>query len=52
MRAYATPFAVFQVYLDWYGFADECIRAVEPAYKTGGLAALCRDALFMVYNWT
>jgi len=51
MRAYTTPFAVLQVYLDWYGFADECIRAVEPAYKTGWLAALCRDTLIVLYDW-
>lgn len=52
MRAYTTPFAILQVYLDWYGLADERIRAVEPAYEAGRLAALCRDALFVVYYWT
>jgi hypothetical protein len=33
LRAYSTSFAVFQVYLDGYGFLDDSIWAVKPAEK-------------------
>jgi hypothetical protein len=31
LRAYSTAFAVFHIYPDGYGFANDGIRAIEPA---------------------
>jgi len=50
LRAYSTPFAVLKAYPDGYGFADESIRAIEPAHKAGWLFSLGRGALFLVYH--
>jgi len=55
-RAYlhtdSASFAVFQIYLEGYGFADDSIRAEKPAHKTGGLILPGWGAPFLVYHWT
>jgi hypothetical protein len=52
LHAYSAPFAVLEVYLNRYGFADKSLRAIKPAYKTGCLAALGRDAFALINYWT
>jgi hypothetical protein len=51
LRAYSAAFAVFHIYLNGYGFADNSIRAIEPAQKTGRLILSDWDTLFLVYHW-
>jgi len=51
LPAYSASFAIFQVYLDRYGFADDSFRAIEPAQKTGRLILPGRSALFLIYHW-
>jgi hypothetical protein len=52
VHAYSAPFAVLQVYLNRYGFTDKSLRAIKPAYETGWLTALGRDAFARINYWT
>jgi len=51
MSAYAAAFAVFQIYLDGYGFADNSIRAIKPTKKTSWFVLPIWEALFLGYHW-
>jgi hypothetical protein len=31
LRAYSAAFAIFHIYLDGYGFTNNCVWAIEPA---------------------
>jgi hypothetical protein len=50
LHTYSAPLAIFQIYLDWYGFLDDGVRTVKPAQKAGRLLLFSRDAFIVMYN--
>jgi hypothetical protein len=51
LRAYSAALAIFHIYLDGYGSANNSIWTIEPAQKTGSLVLSSRETLFLVYHW-